>query len=138
MILFNYYFSFIYFLSVFSYSFFFFSSRRRHTRCALVTGVQTCALPIFANLLIVAAENLVRSVNDGHLAAEFMKDPGEFVGDIAPASDHHPLRQGFQMKNFVGSNAKLVTRSEEHTSELQSLMRISYAVFCLKKKTQIT
>src|SRR3546814_2403415 len=28
-----------------------------------------------------------------------------------------------------------VTRSEEHTSELQSLMRISYAVFCLKKKT---
>src|SRR3546814_2435738 len=29
-------------------------------------------------------------------------------------------------------------RSEEHTSELQSLMRISYAVFCLKKKTQKT
>src|SRR3546814_10850552 len=29
-----------------------------------------------------------------------------------------------------------LTRSEEHTSELQSLMRISYAVFCLKKKTQ--
>src|SRR3546814_1469697 len=28
-------------------------------------------------------------------------------------------------------------RSEEHTSELQSLMRISYAVFCLKKKTRI-
>src|SRR3546814_1014771 len=28
------------------YVFFFFSSRRRHTRCALVTGVQTCALPI--------------------------------------------------------------------------------------------
>src|SRR3546814_8040544 len=33
--------------------FFFFSSRRRHTRCALVTGVQTCALPI-----CIAAENL--------------------------------------------------------------------------------
>src|SRR3546814_4450040 len=29
-----------------------------------------------------------------------------------------------------------LVRSEEHTSELQSLMRISYAVFCLKKKTQ--
>src|SRR3546814_5401960 len=29
---------------------FFFSSRRRHTRCALVTGVQTCALPILRNL----------------------------------------------------------------------------------------
>src|SRR3546814_9781494 len=32
--------------------------------------------------------------------------------------------------------APLQTRSEEHTSELQSLMRISYAVFCLKKKTK--
>src|SRR3546814_15997765 len=32
-------------------SFFFFSSRRRHTRCALVTGVQTCALPIFSVLI---------------------------------------------------------------------------------------
>src|SRR3546814_9962913 len=31
-----------------------------------------------------------------------------------------------------------IARSEEHTSELQSLMRISYAVFCLKKKTKIT
>src|SRR3546814_8026878 len=33
---------------------------------------------------------------------------------------------------------KLSPRSEEHTSELQSLMRISYAVFCLKKKKQPT
>src|SRR3546814_7669332 len=32
----------------------------------------------------------------------------------------------------VGADEILVTRSEEHTSELQSLMRISYAVFCLK------
>src|SRR3546814_1709334 len=32
---------------------------------------------------------------------------------------------------------QLYTRSEEHTSELQSLMRSSYAVFCLKKKTKI-
>src|SRR3546814_6830395 len=32
--------------------------------------------------------------------------------------------------------AHFYTRSEEHTSELQSLMRISYAVFCLKKKNQ--
>src|SRR3546814_19870708 len=32
---------------VFFLFFFFFSSRRRHTRCALVTGVQTCALPIY-------------------------------------------------------------------------------------------
>src|SRR3546814_1549983 len=32
---------------LFFFFFFFFSSRRRHTRCALVTGVQTCALPIY-------------------------------------------------------------------------------------------
>src|SRR3546814_9232877 len=32
--------------------------------------------------------------------------------------------------------ARLAARSEEHTSELQSLMRISYAVFCLKKKNK--
>src|SRR3546814_3494175 len=34
--------------------FFFFSSRRRHTRCALVTGVQTCALPIYVILTLGA------------------------------------------------------------------------------------
>src|SRR3546814_9489900 len=34
--------------------------------------------------------------------------------------------------------ARMLERSEEHTSELQSLMRISYAVFCLKKKTTST
>src|SRR3546814_8257402 len=35
---------------------------------------------------------------------------------------------------FRGSEQGILTRSEEHTSELQSPMRISYAVFCLKKK----
>src|SRR3546814_4653221 len=39
-------------------------------------------------------------------------------------------------RNASGNGQKL--RSEEHTSELQSLMRISYAVFCLKKKNQIS
>src|SRR3546814_9966708 len=37
-------------------------------------------------------------------------------------------------KRFDGRLAEALPRSEEHTSELQSLMRISYAVFCLKKK----
>src|SRR3546814_14264052 len=41
---------------VFYFCVFFFSSRRRHTRCALVTGVQTCALPIF--LPVVAMQPL--------------------------------------------------------------------------------
>src|SRR3546814_12318793 len=38
------------FICLIAYLFFFFSSRRRHTRCALVTGVQTCALPIYPGL----------------------------------------------------------------------------------------
>src|SRR3546814_3895623 len=37
-------------------------------------------------------------------------------------------------KNDSDEDARKLVRSEEHTSELQSLMRISYAVFCLKKK----
>src|SRR3546814_5767469 len=37
---------------------------------------------------------------------------------------------------FASSEVEMPIRSEEHTSELQSLMRISYAVFCLKKKKQ--
>src|SRR3546814_2039264 len=38
----------------------------------------------------------------------------------------------------IHASGAVVRRSEEHTSELQSLMRISYAVFCLKKKKQNT
>src|SRR3546814_2583568 len=43
---------------------------------------------------------------------------------LAALPDRHP----------IGFLAHIAERSEEHTSELQSLMRISYAVFCLKKK----
>src|SRR3546814_5761243 len=44
--------------------FFFFSSRRRHTRCALVTGVQTCALPIY---LATLAKEHAEIVLDGRI-----------------------------------------------------------------------
>src|SRR3546814_6700277 len=40
----------------------------------------------------------------------------------------------FVQDTFTVGNRLTIKRSEEHTSELQSLMRISYAVFCLKKK----
>src|SRR3546814_2558617 len=42
---------------------------------------------------------------------------------------------GLNPGNAARTCERLVVRSEEHTSELPSLMRISYAVFCLKKKT---
>src|SRR3546814_2321683 len=48
------------------------------------------------------------------------------------AKDLAPADQVFQNLDIVPTKP----RSEEHTSELQSLMRISYAVFCLKKKKQ--
>src|SRR3546814_9459618 len=49
------------------------------------------------------------------------------------------LRAEYQHLRDAGKPRQLLrdARSEEHTSELQSLMRISYAVFCLKKKTII-
>src|SRR3546814_16878564 len=54
--------------------FFFFSSRRRHTRCALVTGVQTCALPIYQGIENVAGKRLVAEqrdiVRDGRAARD--------------------------------------------------------------------
>src|SRR3546814_2080393 len=46
----------------------------------------------------------------------------------APCAHPHPF------PNMVAAHRTRTERSEEHTSELQSLMRISYAVFCLKKK----
>src|SRR3546814_10691352 len=39
-------------------------------------------------------------------------------------------------RTFTSAATEVPARSEEHTSELQSLMRISYAVFCLKKKNK--
>src|SRR3546814_1892566 len=48
------------------------------------------------------------------------------LGDFRPGDDH----------GRATIAAHDIKRSEEHTSELQSLMRISYAVFCMKKKKQ--
>src|SRR3546814_2830495 len=61
--------------------------------------------------------------------------PGQGIGGgLVPGKDH---RLHLLADLAVGAVAAVVERSEEHTSELQSLMRISYAVFCLKKKKQI-
>src|SRR3546814_6462752 len=57
------------------------------------------------------------------VVAELLDPVGEVYDALVLATRDYAVKNGF-------------TRSEEHTSELQSLMRISYAVFCLKKKTQ--
>src|SRR3546814_10492678 len=62
-------------------------------------------------------------------------------GDCAIGSPAIPVRGGGGAGAFHWphcASAAGLLRSEEHTSELQSLMRISYAVFCLKKKTKYT
>src|SRR3546814_4968552 len=55
---------------------------------------------------------------------------------------HEPRQRGVAVlqrhwEGVLGSHPVVDRRSEEHTSELQSLMRISYAVFCLKKKNKL-
>src|SRR3546814_8098809 len=150
---------------------FFFSSRRRHTRCALVTGVQTCALPIFIKPAVNQAfsENILAYgpyPADGFFGKSMYRDfdavlamyhdqglipfkhiaGGEGVNFTAglPAvrtSPDHGTAFDIAGKgtaseaSFRKALFSALDRSEEHTSELQSLMRISYAVFCLKKKT---
>src|SRR3546814_4710947 len=58
------------------------------------------------------------------------KPPGAAVPAAAPGRRSRHLPVGARRR-------RAALRSEEHTSELQSLMRISYAVFCLKKKRKI-
>src|SRR3546814_6722524 len=112
---------------------FFFSSRRRHTRCALVTGVQTCALPIFFiyrrhfSLLHLTPEKQMSAPSSDARHSAGSETSTSPTCRIANSSGTRPP-----------SPASDRVRSEEHTSELQSLMRISYAVFCLKKKKKTT
>src|SRR3546814_7907835 len=138
---------------------FFFSSRRRHTRCALVTGVQTCALPISA-AVIVSNAKLARTVLPAVIRSSHarivigMEDLRAAQSGAYTAYSWHDLiathptdpetaaaqtdfaREDLACLIYTSGTGGAPRRSEEHTSELQSLMRISYAVFCLKKKTK--
>src|SRR3546814_7156243 len=88
----------------------------------------TCALPIFES-------------NKGGTKPSLCADLPERVQELLmPAMNaveradcDHRCRKG-PLVRHLNDLHKIASRSEEHTSELQSLMRISYAVFCLKKK----
>src|SRR3546814_1517453 len=139
-----------------------FSSRRRHTRCALVTGVQTCALPISAEefgscgsgfnraLFVVAgaanpAWNRIRAAQRPtrirprpspslHLAAFPHRQIRIALRSLAIRQPDARLDDRVSVVGSAFTNVDRsgrAMRSEEHTSELQSLLRISYAVFCL-------
>src|SRR3546814_4539486 len=134
---------------------------------ALVTGVQTCALPISTSLLRPMADvgpnhPTTRSFSaaywrggdaslESHIfRSQYYDKLVVWGGDAAVRHAMKYAAPGFEIVSFdpkvsislVGREAfqspetitAAAARSEEHTSELQSLMRISYAVFCLKKK----
>src|SRR3546814_9261302 len=78
---------------------FFFSSRRRHTRCALVTGVQTCALPIWLVDYSDAEKLFLKAFNWSgfkiKLSAKLAEHGIEFF-DASPAEDEDSLQESDQ------------------------------------------
>src|SRR3546814_4729336 len=62
----------------------------------------------------------------------------EIEHGVDPFAKADPRPRAAPPQSLAGLAPGCKTRSEEHTSELQSLMRISYAVFCLKKKNTST
>src|SRR3546814_10538724 len=112
--------------------FFFFSSRRRHTRCALVTGVQTCALPILSRHAGQGGRRLeVQDARTAHRLDDRLSRPrGQADRPQRRMSGvNAPLRiEAGEVIDWI--------RSEERTTELQSLMRSSHAVVCLTQKKQ--
>src|SRR3546814_1814861 len=100
-------------------------------------GVQPCALPISAGQRRAAEQRLPREQHEGG-ALQVRRARAEGADDLhqAPGARQADARRPQRGRDaeLVGEGQGDLLRSEEHTSELQSLMRISYAVFCLKKK----
>src|SRR3546814_10650320 len=93
-----------------------------------------CSSDLSSQGLRCAARSILHRIEpDGGCACIFKRHPGRACsGTVAPQCQYSPERQG---SAAVARREPYIShRSEEHTSELQSLMRISYAVFCLKKK----
>src|SRR3546814_4254767 len=94
-------------------------------------GIETCfdlAHAEFVQLLFTTPYQPLELI-DWQLQARLVM----YFGKSAETMREHGVRTISDLKMLDDATA-LELRSEEHTSELQSLMRISYAVFCLKKK----
>src|SRR3546814_3479394 len=128
-----------------------FTSRRRHTRCALVTGVQTCALPICSTPCLTFTTRLP-GPSCSHRPPAICRKKALSKRKTTPRKTTPPRRASRKQTSRKKTSRKQTSRgrrqtsppprcrprrSEEHTSELQSLMRISYAVFCLKQKKHV-
>src|SRR3546814_5554026 len=99
---------------MFSSFFFFFSSRRRHTRCALVTGVQTCALPISRRSSRAAPQDGGSIAPEGHVLPERVER-----SVARPFAGRHSIQSGRRLPEPVtidpeiGQNPLDIDRSEE-------------------------
>src|SRR3546814_8711744 len=137
-----------YFISLFIDGFFFFSSRRRHTRCALVTGVQTCALPIYGSLTLLHFAQLHHTLALAAIEQRQVDARADRPGAARPV-EQRPRPIGFQIEPAAKADRRVEIglgdadlrrraappgRSEEHTSEPQSLQRKPHAPFTLKKQ----
>src|SRR3546814_1018053 len=110
--------------------FFFFSSRRRHTRCALVTGVQTCALPIFLRHIRRAVACEMRAhvrairIEQDHLAAilaaiqrEVLAEEAHalrLVGDLGGLANHEPAAWKRELTKLVVLDRKSTRLNSSH------------------------
>src|SRR3546814_8543645 len=125
------------------------SSRRRDTRCAIVNGVQTCALPILDKWFSAAGHGELDPLDAPlHPPVAYTTSDTNFVIAInAPklvegmphwlgSADLQKVRNDrFDIIGWTAITAwDDVERSDEHTSELQSLMRPPYAGLCSKNK----
>src|SRR3546814_3875522 len=130
---------------------FFFSSRSRRTRCALLTGVQTCALPILSSPIPRAPEPLppkcrrcpCRCGRNAPPGCAPLRRPGSIAGSLPwsepPSACSWSGRTAADLARALPPSASMAAanrerlcllrnpRTDEHTSELQSLMRRSYA-----------
>src|SRR3546814_6832013 len=84
---------------------------------------------------IIVAERIAGVEQENLVLAFALADFTHFSGQVLEAANHAGMIELRGAATWItGLRGGVPRRSEEHTSELQSLMRISYAVFCLKKK----
>src|SRR3546814_3937236 len=91
-------------------------------------------ISIHVNAITPPLSRSVDRLNADGISVSLVRTPAELRQTIPPDTDILLIGDGvIAAQSLYAEMAR--HRSEEHTSELQSLMRISYAVFCLKKKT---
>src|SRR3546814_6561197 len=92
---------------------FFFSSRRRHTRCALVTGVQTCALPIYLST--------VANVAIGAATAFTVFKTGTYIRDM---SQRVAITQQQRAATIATARAEVAAAKEARTAATQRVTQL--------------